>query len=92
MKSATLKSILKLVLTFLITIPKRSQWKGHPFYYEALITYEKLLEHHPRMIEPLLSVPLWFNKTSGTKFDVLLSKSGYNYVSDLVHSVEIESY
>ena len=42
------------------------------------------------MIEPLLSVPLWFNKTIGTTFDVQLSKSGYNYVSDLVHSVEIE--
>ena len=67
-----------------IDIPKRSKWIGHPFYYDALVTYAKILGNHPNTVESALSVPLWFNKMIGTTYDGQLSKAGYNYISDII--------
>ena len=67
-----------------LDIPKRVRWLGHPFYYDALVTYAKILKNRPKTFESLVSAPLWFNKMLGTTFDVKLSKAGYNYVSDII--------
>ena len=69
-------------------LPNRSQWKGHPFYLDILVTYNKLIEHNPKRFESVMSIPLWHNKILGTSFDSQLSKEGYNYVSDLFYTYE----
>ena len=33
----------------------------------------------------MLSMPLWYNSMLGTKFDVQLSRSGFNYLRDIVY-------
>ena len=66
-------------------LPKKSVWKGHPFYLSLLSAYERLIQETPKSLEALLSTPLWFNSQLGTKFDARLSKSGFNYIRDIVY-------
>ena len=67
-------------------MPSRTKWIGHPYYLDSLFTYDKLIEHSPKSFEAVISFPLWFNKMIGTNFDAQLSKSGYNFVSDLFYN------
>ena len=67
------------ILDCKIKVPRKALWKGHPFYYEILQSYGKCLEDFPKSIECILSVPLWYNKFLGTKFNI---KAGYNYLRD----------
>ena len=66
-----------------LKIPRQNNWKGHPFYYEILKTVEKISNVIPTSIENILSIPIWFNKYLATKFDVELSRAGFNFVKDL---------
>ena len=66
-------------------MPKISQWKGHPFYLDLLLSYETLLNEYPQSIESLLSVPIWFNSMLGSKFNIQMSKLGFNYIKDIVY-------
>ena len=78
------------ILNCKFRLPKKSKWKGHPFYYDALVNYERLLELHPSSYETIMSIPLWYNKDLGTSFDASLSKLGVNYISDVVKWKEEE--
>ena len=70
-------------------LPRANQWQGHPFYLEVLKTYEKLVSQDPVdsvdpiTVDRLYSIPLWFNKVLGTKYDVLVSMKGFNHIKDL---------
>ena len=66
-----------------LKIPRQKNWKGHPFYYEILKTFEKISCETPTSIEDILSIPIWYNKFLKTKFDVELSRAGFNFVRDL---------
>ena len=66
-----------------LEIPERSRWHGHTFYMMPLFHMLKILENRPRTVEATLSTPLWFIKLIGSTFDINLSKSGYNYISDI---------
>ena len=68
------------------TLPSRSKWTGHPFYWNILNTRERLLEYKPKSFESIISTPLWFNKMLGTTFDSQLSKLGFNFVADLYYN------
>ena len=70
------------ILDCKIQVPRKALWKGHPFYYEILQSYGKCLEDFPKSKHYILSVPLWYNKFLGTKFNIKLSKAGYNYLRD----------
>ena len=76
------------ILNCRFKLPKKSKWKGHPFYYEALVNYELLLENFPKSYESIMSIPLWFNKELNTRFDASLSKLGFNYIIDLFNYTE----
>ena len=71
------------ILDCKIKVPRETLWKGHPFYYEILKSYEKCLDQFPKSPENILSLPLWYNKFLGTQFNLQLSKAGYNYLKDL---------
>ena len=71
------------ILDCKIKVPRKALWKGHPFYFEILKTFEKSLEQWPKSPENILSLPIWYNKLLGTKFHLQLSKAGYNYLRDL---------
>ena len=71
------------ILDCKMKVPMKASWKGHPFYFEILQSYEKCLEQMPKSLENMLSIPIWYNKFLGTKFNVKLSRAGYNYLKDL---------
>ena len=72
------------ILDCKFNLPKKNHWRGHPFYYDALLTYQQLsLDNQPKSFEANMSIPLWYNKMLETSFDAKLSKLGYNYISDL---------
>ena len=66
-----------------INIPRKINWRGHPFYYDALKTYEIVIRQIPKDLENILSIPIWFNSHLNTKFDVELSRAGINFLKDL---------
>ena len=64
-------------------LPREINWKGHPFYYDLLKTLEFLNQNYPTKTENILSIPIWFNSRLNTKFDVELSRAGFNFFKDL---------
>ena len=34
-------------------------------------------------MDNIISIPIWFNRTLKTKFDIEISKAGFNFVKDL---------
>ena len=61
------------------SIPRLINWTGHPFYFKILKSFEKITSHLPKCYENILSIPLWFNKHLKTKFDVDISRAGFNF-------------
>ena len=70
------------ILDCKIKVPRKISWKGHPFYFEILKAFEKIISSLPNSLESLLSIPIWFNKYLQTKFDVDISRAGFNYLKD----------
>ena len=64
-------------------LPRQANWRGHPSYYEVLKIYETVTKQIPRNTENILSIPIWFNNHLNTKFDVELSRAGFNFLKDL---------
>ena len=71
------------VLNCIFKLPRVVNYKGHPFYYKILKTYETLLENLSVTEESILSMPIWFNKHLKSKFDEEISKAGFNYLKDI---------
>ena len=71
------------ILDCILTVPRKNNWKGHPFYYEILKSLEKMTSHVPQELENILSIPIWFNKYLKTKFDSDISRAGFNSIKDL---------
>ena len=71
------------VLDCKIKIPRKTRWRGHPFYYEVLKSYDKIVDYWPKNVENILSIPLWYNRFLGTRYNVKVSQSGYNFLRDL---------
>ena len=67
----------------LLKIPRKAKFTGHPFYYEALKTYETMSQNFSFDLENILSTPIWFNRVLNTKFDLEISEAGFNYLKDL---------
>ena len=72
-----------------IKIPRQINWRGHPFYYDALKTFEMVTREIPTCLESILSIPIWFNEYLNTKFDVELSRAGFNFVKDLFPNTQL---
>ena len=70
------------ILDCKIKVPRKINWKGHPFYFEILKSFEKIISSLPNSLENILSIPIWFNKYLQTKFDVDISRAGFNYLKD----------
>ena len=66
-------------------VPRKTHWRGHPFY-DLLQSFAKQIEYIPKTVENILSIPLWYNYFLGTKFNLKLSKLGYNFLRDLYRS------
>ena len=64
-------------------VPRRNAWNGHPFYYEILKSFDKLISQLPISAENILSIPIWFNRELNVKFDSEISKAGFNYLKDI---------
>ena len=47
---------------------------------------EKITRDSNTLLEPYMSVPIWFNKSLGTKFDVDISQAGFDCIKDLFPS------
>ena len=71
------------ILDCKIRVPRKTRWRGHPFYYEVLKLYGKTVEYWPKSVENILSVPLWYNSFLGTRYNVKVSQLGYNFLRDL---------
>ena len=71
------------ILNCKINVPRKNSWKGHPFYFELLKSFEKIISQVPQSYENLISVPIWFNRHLKTKFDVDISRAGFNFLKDL---------
>ena len=71
------------ILDCKIKVPRKAHWRGHPFYYNLLQSYGKQIDYFPKTVENVLSIPLWYNSFLGTKFNIKLSKLGYNFLRDL---------
>ena len=69
--------------------PREIHWKGHPFYFNLLKTLEFISQSYPKNVEHLLSMPLWFNSCLNTKYDVELSRAGFNFLKDLFPSNQL---
>ena len=63
-------------------VPRRNAWSGHPFYFEILKSLEKVALDFPTTVVNILSIPIWYNKSLNTKFDIELSRAGLNYLKD----------
>ena len=64
-------------------VPRKASWKGHPYYYEILKSYESCTQQLPKSPENILSIPIWFNRYLSTKFNQQVSIAGFNYLRDL---------
>ena len=71
------------ILNCLVKIPRKAKFKGHPFYYKVLKTFEQISENNRLKIENIISIPIWFNRTLKTTFDIEISRAGFNYIKDL---------
>ena len=71
------------VLDCKLNAPRKNNWRGHPFYFEILKSFEKVICKLPQSYENILSIPLWYNKHLKTKFDVDISRAGFNSLKDL---------
>ena len=40
---------------------------GHPYYFNVLKGYKKLISQEPMFIEDSFSTPIWFDKTLKTR-------------------------
>ena len=40
-------------------VPRKASWRGHPYYYEILKSFESLTEQLPKLTENILSIPIW---------------------------------
>ena len=77
------------ILDCKLKIPRQTQWRGHPFYYEALKMFEMVCQKSPTSLEHILSIPIWYNVSLNTQFDVELSRAGFNFVKDLFPSTQL---
>ena len=64
-------------------LPRKNEYRGHPFYYSILKIHEKIAEIGCQEIENILSVPIWYNRHLKTKFDTEISLAGFNFIKDL---------
>ena len=71
------------IVNCLIKIPQKAKFKGHPFYYDTLKTYEAMSHNFSLELENILSTPIWFNRILNSKFDPEISIAGFNYFKDL---------
>ena len=71
------------ILDCAFKVPRKSQYKGHPFYYQVLKDHQKMSEIGCRDLESILSVSIWYNRHMNTKFDLEIAKAGFNFVKDL---------
>ena len=72
-------------------LPRQINWRGHPLYYELLKILQNLCQKMPANVENMLSIPIWYNAELNTKFDVELSKAGFNFIKDLFPNTELLS-
>ena len=77
------------ILDCKLKVPRQTQWRGHPFYYEALKMFEMVCQKSPTSLEHILSIPIWYNVSLNTQFDVELSRAGFNFVKDLFPSTQL---
>ena len=63
-------------------VPRKNSWNGHPYYFELLKSLEKVAFSLPTTLVNICSIPVWFNRALNTKFDIDLSKAGFNYIKD----------
>ena len=64
-------------------LPRKAQYKGHPFYYPILKNLERVADKTCTSTENILSIPIWFNKQLKTHFDTEISRAGFNFVKDI---------
>ena len=60
-------------------------------YYDILKIFQNLSRKMPANVENLLSIPIWYNADLNTKFDVELSRAGFNFMKDLFPNTELIS-
>ena len=70
-------------------LPRQINWRGHTNYYELLKLLQSLCKEVPTKVENMLSIPIWYNAQLGTKFDVELSRAGFNFIKDLFPNTEL---
>ena len=86
-------SIKLNILDCKIKIPRKLQYKGHPFYYPILKKFESTSENICIKTENILSTPIWFNRYLKTQFDTELSQAGFNFIKDIFPSNQpLENY
>ena len=74
-------------------VPRKIHYKGHPFYYQILKTYEKISEQKCIDAENILSTSIWFNRDLKSQFDIEISQAGFNFIKDLFPNYrQIEDY
>ena len=61
----------------------KNNWKVHPFYFNIIKSVENLICKLPKSYENILSMQIWSNKHLQTKFDVDISRAGFNFLKDL---------
>ena len=75
------------ILDCKFTLPKRAKWKGHPFYWDVLLSLETILvQNETNSVEASMSTPIWFNRDLNTTFNANMSKNGLNFIWDIYHS------
>ena len=67
------------ILDCKLKVPRKASWKGHPYYYEILKSYESCTQQLPKSPENILSIPIWFNRYLSTKFNQQVSMAGFNF-------------
>ena len=80
------------ILNCKINVPRKNSWKGHPFYFELVKSFEKIISQLPKSYENLISIPIWFNRHLKTKFDVDISRAGFNFLKDLYPNGQLENF
>ena len=72
------------ILICFFKLPRMNKYRGHPFYYGILKSYENLAGCYDVSLETIVSTPIWFNKYLKTQFDVEISKAGFNYIKNIL--------
>ena len=81
------------ILNCMVKIPRKAKFKGHPFYYSVLKTFEKITENNRLKIDNIISTPIWFNRHLKTTFDIEISQAGFNFIKDLFpENLPLENY